>query len=157
ESVPPGFIGNAVTGTCFYTGSSYPPEFQGRLFVQDYGGNWIRTFTLDSGYAIAQMDSFASAADAPVDLIASPFDGDLYYVSIATSRILRIRYVGDALNGAPVARASATPPAGVQPLAVAFTGAASQDPDLDPLTYIWQFGDGATDGGRDVQHVYASS
>jgi PKD repeat protein len=46
-------------------------------------------------------------------------------------------------NRQPVARASATPTFGSAPLTVSFNGAASSDPDGDPLTYSWNFGDGS--------------
>lgn len=38
---------------------------------------------------------------------------------------------------------------------VAMSGATSSDPDNDPLTYLWSFGDGATGSGPNVTHTYA--
>ena len=38
----------------------------------------------------------------------------------------------------------------------AFDGGASSDPNQDPLTYSWSFGDGSSDSGRQTTHVYDS-
>jgi len=41
------------------------------------------------------------------------------------------------------------------PLSVIFSGIGSRDPELDPLTYRWTFGDGGWDEGVWVSHTYA--
>jgi DNA/RNA endonuclease G (NUC1) len=38
---------------------------------------------------------------------------------------------------------------------ISMSGAGSTDPDGDALTYLWSFGDGATDTGPSVSHTYA--
>ena len=46
---------------------------------------------------------------------------------------------------------------GYAPLAVQFTGSESFDPDLDPLSYFWDFGDGGTSALANPTHVYTTA
>ena len=46
-----------------------------------------------------------------------------------------------------MAVASANPTGGVAPLTVQFSSAGSNDPDGDPITFNWDFGDGTTGTG----------
>ena len=55
-----------------------------------------------------------------------------------------------------MAAGTATPTAGPAPLSVAFSAAGSSDPDGDPLTFAWAFGDGGTASGISTNHTYAS-
>ena len=57
-------------------------------------------------------------------------------------------------NRAPIASASASPDAGVMPLSVTLSGAASYDPDGSITSYAWDFGDGSTGSGETASHLY---
>src|SRR5262249_39832501 len=82
-----------------------------------------------------------------------PITGDLYYVSITAGKVRRIRYVGSP-NQPPVAAISGTPTSGPSPLTVNFSSAGSSDPDGDPLTYSWDFGDQSGSFAANPTHVY---
>ena len=64
--------------------------------------------------------------------------------------------VADRPNVPPIAQVEADRPAAIDE-PIAFSGAASQDPDGNILSYDWDFGDGTTLRGRDVVHRYARS
>jgi len=59
-------------------------------------------------------------------------------------------------NAAPTAAFTVTPQ-GTTGLSFAFDGAGSSDPDGDPLTYAWDFGDDETATGETVAHTYAEA
>jgi Concanavalin A-like lectin/glucanases superfamily/PKD domain len=60
-------------------------------------------------------------------------------------------------NQAPSARAAANPLSGAPPLAVSFSSAGSADPEGQPLTYRWSFGDGGTSTAANPTHTYQQS
>jgi len=64
---------------------------------------------------------------------------------------------GAPSNQPPVARATATPSSGTAPLAVAFDGRASSDPDGSIASYAWTFGDGGSAAGATTSHTYQSA
>ncbi|MEO6543495.1 MAG: PQQ-dependent sugar dehydrogenase, partial [Nitrospiraceae bacterium] len=143
-------VGNAAIGGPFYTATLYPEVYRGNWFVADYAQGWIKRLVFDGAGTLLTTVPFATGLSGPVDLELGP-DGMLYYVSIVTGQINRIRYNG------PTAVASATPAAGHSPLSVTFSSAGSNDPNAGPLTYLWEFGDGQTSTAAHPLHVYASS
>ena len=80
----------------------------------------------------------------------------LYFTTYAGGgQVRRIRHTG-ADNRDPVAAAFASPTSGSAPLDVTFNAASSSDPDSDPLTFSWNFGDGTTGTGATTTHRYQS-
>jgi glucose/arabinose dehydrogenase len=156
KSVPSGLIGIAVVSGAFYTGTSYPAAYRRQLFFADYGADWIKVLRLDAQHRVLEVIPFATATDNPVDFATDPVTGDMYYVSISMDQVRRIRYTGAAGNAAPVAIADALPESGVKPLGVTFSSA-SFDPDGEPLTFGWTFGDGGTATGPSPYHLYGAA
>jgi glucose/arabinose dehydrogenase len=160
----------AITGGFVYHGSQFPSSYEGSYFFADYTQNWIRRLTFDGSGNVSGVFNFEppdGTLDGPygdiVYLTEGP-DGALYYVDLGysdiggtfgVSKIRRIRYVQS--NQPPVAVAAATPTSGPAPLDVSFSSAGSTDPEGQPLTYAWTFGDGATSTAANPVHTYTQA
>jgi glucose/arabinose dehydrogenase len=156
--------GGCIVAGAFYVGTQFPAEYQGNLFVGDYGNRWMRRLIFDaSGNNVVAAPVFdpQPAAGPLVDIDVGP-DGALYTLTYGTgsgvgaesSRIARISWTGSNLP--PLAVATATNVAGLDPLTVSFQGSASSDPDQTPaaLTFAWDFGDGTGSTQADPLHTY---
>jgi chitodextrinase len=159
----------SITGGFIYRGSQFPPEYYGNYFFADYSQNWIRRLTFDASGNVSGDFPFEppdGSADGPygdiVYLTEGP-DGALYYVDLGfsdttgetgVSKIRRIRFIPDDLP--PTAAAAGVPTEGTTaPLTVNFSSAGSADPEGQPLSYLWTFGDGATSNLATATHVYS--
>ena len=83
----------AATGGAFYVGTSYPAQYQGAYFYGDYAQGFLRTLRVDDNQRLVpgSVADFATNVSAPVDIEMGP-DGDLYYLSIETGTLYRLRY-----------------------------------------------------------------
>jgi len=144
------FIGSTAVGGPFYTATLYPEVYRGAWFITDYVEGWIRRMVFDGAGNMTSTVPFATGLSGPVDLELGP-DGMLYYVSIITGQVVRIRYNG------PSAVASATPSSGLSPLTVNFSSAGSSSPNGTPLTYLWEFGDSQTSNAANPSHTYVAA
>lgn len=59
-------------------------------------------------------------------------------------------------NRAPIAFVNG-PYSGNEAAQISFTAAGSSDPDGNPITYAWNFGDGGTGTGQKPKHIYADN
>jgi glucose/arabinose dehydrogenase/chitodextrinase len=157
----------AVTAGFVYHGAQFPSSYQGSFFFADYAQNWIKRLTFDATGKVNGVFNFEpldGTADGPygdiVYLTEGP-DGALYYLDLGysdtsgtfgISKIRRIRYLSN--NLAPTAVLSGTPTNGPAPLSVTFSSAGSVDPEGQPLTYSWTFGDGTTSTAANPTHTY---
>ncbi len=155
-SSPAGVTGNAAAGSVFYTGTSYPAAYQNNYLFADYGQSWIRLAQMDANDNVIAFQNVGSSMDSPVDMVANPITKDIYYVSITTGQVRHIYYNG-LPNNPPVAQIGAAPTTGTAPLTVNFSSAGTNDPDFDPITYSWDFGDGSGSFDPNPTHVYNAS
>jgi glucose/arabinose dehydrogenase len=147
--------GAAVTVGNFYTMTKYPPKYRDRLFVTDYARNFIKVFSFDDSGNLLHVQNFADKIDSPVHMLQSP-EGAMLVVSIHTGEIRRIRYVGGQ-NRPPLVYAKSSTRAGLKPFKVNFSSKGTFDPDGDPITYAWDFGDGQTSAEANPSHTYTEN
>jgi glucose/arabinose dehydrogenase len=157
----------SVIGGFVYRGSQFPNAYYGSYFFGDYAQHWIRRLTFDTNGNVVGVFDFEPADGVldpsygdPTCLKEGP-DGALYYADFSHdpdnfwAMIRRIRYVGT--NDPPSAVASAFPTAGLPPLTVDFSSAGSLDPEGQPVTYLWTFGDGQNSTLPSPSHVYSQA
>jgi PKD repeat protein len=149
--------GGAVVGVTWYTGTAYPPQYRNKLFFADFNTLRVRYLSFDAQGVATVSPTFANSTAEPVTLLQGP-DTNLYGVlyNSAGSEVTRIRYTAGG-NTPPTAIATASPTGGAAPLAVAFSGATSYDPDAQGLDYAWDFGDGGVSALESPSHTYVSS
>ena len=157
----------SVTGGFVYRGTQFPSEYRGDYFFADYAQNWIRRLTIDGAGNVTAVRNFEpadGALDGPygdiVALTEGP-DGSLWYVdagpfqSNSAGAVRRIRNVN--ANQPPTAQIAADDDSGPAPHSVRFTSTGSADPEGQPITYAWDFGDGESSTAATPEHVFAAS
>ncbi len=157
----------AITGGFVYHGTQFPASMQGSYFFGDYAQNWIKRLTFDANGNVSGVVNFEPADGTPdgptgdvVYLTEGP-DGALYYLDLGysdttgtsgISKVRRIRYLQS--NQAPIAMAAANPTSGTPPLTVSFSSAGSVDPEGQPVTMSWDFGDNTVSTTSNPSHTY---
>jgi len=145
----------SITGGISYRGSSFPDEFKGAYFYGDYVLGFIRYLKLSSSNAVISDNEFSPDAGSVVHMTQGP-DGAIYYALIGESQIRKIQF-GSGNNSTPVVKVTSSARSGLLPLTVNFSADGTFDPDGDPLTFRWQFGDGTSGNGRQVNHSYRTA
>jgi glucose/arabinose dehydrogenase len=150
--------GSSISGMAiqFYSGTQYPPRYNGALFFADYTRKciWAMLNGTDGKPNVASAENFMVGAANPVDLQISPV-GEVFYADLTGGTIRRIQYTGSQ-NSTPTAVISASPVSGSAPLTVSFDATKSTDPDAgDSLSFAWDLdGDGAFDNGAAPQATF---
>ena len=137
----------SITGGAFLPTGFWPASQDGSYFFSDYNcGRIFELRPVGGGYQLATSDLASNlGGSSAVHLVFGPYLGGvgLYYTNYQGGGQVRvISFIGTG-NRSPLARIAASPLAGAPPLAVTFDATGSSDPDGDPLSYVWNFGDGS--------------
>jgi glucose/arabinose dehydrogenase len=134
-----------------YPGGLYPKSFNGSFFYGDYALGFIGL--LRKGKGKVKVSRIIDGV-TPVNFKLGP-NGDLVFVDYQRGAIREL--VFSPANKAPQPQIAASPSSGKAPLGVQFSPAGTIDPDGDPITYAWDFGDGGSSVGAAPAHTYTSN
>ena len=137
----------------------FPESYDGDFFAGEFGRKWIKRIEQGTDGAVQSINAFPWQGTQIMDMTFGP-DGALYVLDYGTgyfngdanSAVYRIENVSGGRS--PLAKAAADRTSGKAPLAVQFSSAGTSDPDGDPLSYAWKFGDGATSTAANPSHTY---
>ncbi|MFN8636904.1 MAG: PQQ-dependent sugar dehydrogenase [Chloroflexota bacterium] len=86
--------GGAALAGAFYTGTAFPPAYQGLLYYADYAIGWVAMQAVDANnQPSGEATQFAGALNGVVQIESGP-DGALWYLAIASGELRKIRYAG---------------------------------------------------------------
>ncbi|HMB91924.1 MAG TPA: ThuA domain-containing protein, partial [Rhodothermales bacterium] len=161
---------------------AFPDIFQNKIILSDWARRWIKwvdvedaTFVSDTAEDVrqqvpvielpakrfTQIKQFDQLAEtAPISIELGP-DGSIYVAEFdgfwdagPNSKVTRYRWVTG--NEDPIGEATFETVPG-QPRTIQFDGSRSYDPNVDPITFTWDFGDGATSTEAQPTHTYANA
>lgn len=146
------FGGYSSIAGFFYNDNRFPPAWQNIYFHTDYVGEWIRGFVIDSANVPSQVLQFWDNLGAISYMAVNPNNGCIAYANYP-DKIKEICYTG-VINNPPVLVLSADTTYGTSPFQVQFSGSLSTDPENQPLSFKWKFGDGDSSSLANPVHNY---
>ena len=143
--------------------TKFPAVWDKHFFAGELGRGWIKPIAVGANGARGDISSFPWTGRQVMDMAFGP-DGALYVLDYGTgyfngdenSALYRFDYVGGN-NRNPIAVAGSDKTSGTAPLTVTFSSSGSSDPDGDPITYSWAFGDGTTSTSANPTKTYSSN
>lgn len=136
--------GYAPLSVSFDGSSSSDPDNDPLTFLWDFDDG-------NSSSEISPNHTFTNPGMYYVNLTVTDSSG------LSDSTFIEIEVLSQG-NNAPVASFTASPETGTEPLEVSLDASGSSDPDNDPLTYQWIFGDNTPNGsGVVTSHTYSNA
>ncbi|MGI9601863.1 MAG: PQQ-dependent sugar dehydrogenase [Acidimicrobiales bacterium] len=139
-------------------GPDLPAELDGAYIYADFNQEKILYLELGAGNTVTD-DGLIKGDTRQVVWLGQGPDGHIYYLrygyQAGQGELRRLRYVQGNNQPPEINSEAATPTFGAAPLDVQFSAQAS-DPDNDPVTYEWDFGDGTTSSQSDPNHTYTA-
>ncbi len=152
---------SGLSFTHYLATENFSPFDTARVQVSnDNGATWSDVYI--TALSTAQMTTVAldlSAYDGRVVRLRFSFDTVDSIANFFEGWVVddvELTGVSGLPNQPPTANVGG-PYSGFRNQPVVFNGAASSDPDGNPLTYAWSFGDGTSGAGARPTHVYAAS
>ena len=140
-----------------YRGGQLPGEMNDAFIYADFASSemfWVETNADGSSGDVHEIPLRSDAR--PVWVSVGP-DGHIYYMRfipyLDTYELRRVRYSGSIDQPPVIDSITANPTSGSAPLTVNFSAVVS-DPDDDPITYSWDFGDGSTSSDPSPTYLY---
>lgn len=135
----------SITGTEFYTGTTYPAKYKNALFFADYSRGYIKAMLPGvNGLPDTQnIETIVDSGTNVVELQKGP-NGDIFYVDLNAGEVHRLVY--NTGNQPPTAIITADKTFGSIPLTVTFDGSTSSDPEGLTLKYTWDLDGNGTFG-----------
>ncbi len=159
NNAPVAKIASPATGTKFFRGQkvSFSSAGSGDPIDEPYGGKVV-SYKWDFGDGTTSVEANPSKTYATV---SSP-TGYVVTLTVVDDGGLSATASVNVLvvNRTPTVTLTASPSSGPSPLAVTFTAAVVDEPDMSPppaLTYAWDFGNGTTSTKADPGAVYYST
>jgi PKD repeat protein len=153
-----GHTDSLLSFTHFLQTESTSPFDTARVQVSNNNGaTWTDVYVNAISTDMVRQDLSLAAYDGNVILLRFSFDTlDQAFNQFEGWVVDDVTVTASASNRPPTANAGG-PYSGAKNQAIAFSGTASSDPDGDPLTYAWSFGDGSTGSGPTPTHAYAAT
>jgi cytochrome c len=147
---------NAMAGPVYYSDmfpkeTRYPSYYDGKLFIYEWVRGWVKAVTMKPNGDFDKMEPFMSTTkfNALMDMEVGP-DGRLYILEYGNgwftknpdAGLFRVDF-NDGNRTPVVSGIAVDKTSGSLPFKATFTVDAT-DPEKDPLTYLWDLGNGET-------------